>query len=172
MSGRGKLLLLALVACLVVGCRSESRHKEPGRVYDAKHKFSIIPPKDWVSRGEFMGCFMLFTGPQEEGGAINFVVNLQPETNSASEALSVSKQTLPRALNNYEVIDEGFLTIDGCDSFFLSGTFDMPAGRLQNLQYQIMTGKKSYTITFTAPRSVFAKYRPIFEKSGLSARID
>jgi hypothetical protein len=172
MKGQGRLLLLTLVACLLVGCRSAARHKEPGRAYDAKNKFSIIPPEGWTEGSGLMGCFMVFTGPMEEGFTVNFNVNVQPETRPSREGMPETKRALARVLNGYVLMDEGFVTIDGREASFLSSAFDMPAGKVQNLQYFITTGKKVYVVTFTASQAVFEKYRPIFEKSGLSARMD
>jgi len=115
---------------------------------------------------------MLYMGPKEGEFAVNFNVNVVQYGGTPKQALPVVKQTLARSAMGYRCMDEGFLAIDGRESLFISSAFDMPAGRLQNLQYQILTGKRGYTITFTAPQSVFQKYRPIFEKCGLSARVD
>ena len=173
MTRREKLLLLALAVCLLTGCRSKARHTEPGRVYEAEYGFSIIPPEGWTrADNPPAGDFLTYGGPIEGAFRVNLTVNVNPHTGTPKEALPGIEQQSATFFSAYELKDKGLLTIDGRDALYLSSGFDMPIARLQNLQYAIFTGQKVYTITFTASPATFERYRPVFEKSGLSARVD
>lgn len=173
MTHRERLLLLALVVCVLPGCRSKSKHTEPGRVYEAKYGFSIIPPEGWTrADNPPAGDFLTYGGPIEGAFRVNLTVNVNPHTGTPKEALPGIEQQSATFFSAYELKDKGPLTIDGRDALFVSSAFDVPIARLENLQYAIFTGKKVYMITFTAPQSEFGKYRALFEKSGLSARVD
>lgn len=165
--------LLAGALILLAGCTA-AKHKGEGRVYNRKNKFSIVPPPGWTSRGEFMGNFMFFTGPQEQGFAVNFNVNAQKDDGTPIESYpAVIKDVLRQVLVAHEVADEGFTEIDGAKCYYISGRFRGAQGMLQNLQYCIRGAKgRVYTITFTAPQEVFDDYRPVFEEVAISARMD
>lgn len=163
-------MLVGLLSLGAAGCKS-AKHKGPGRVHDSKHKFSIVPPAAWTSKGEFGGAFMTYAGPQEGEFTVNFNVNVQIDTATPQQALPLVKAYLAKIVTAYEPVDEGFTTIDGKKALYLCTKFRAGQFKLQNLQYAIFTGTKVYTITFTAPQDVFAKYKPTFEKVGQSARI-
>lgn len=119
-----------------------------------------------------MGNFIVCVGPAENGFAPNLNVNVNPESRTPEQAMPVIKGALSKILTNYESADEGFLTIDGKKALFLSSKFKMGQFNIQNLQYAIFTGSKVYTITFTCLASEFAKHRPAFEQSGLTASVE
>ncbi len=157
----------------LAGCTA-AKHKGKGRVHDEKHGFSIVPPAGWVSRGEFMGNFMTFTGPQEEGFAVNFNVNARVHDRSPIEQFPAQiKPAYRKMLTDLVVADERFVTIDKKKCYCISSKFTMGTSRLQNLQYFLVgDNNKLYVMTFTAPADAFAKYRPLFERTALTARTD
>jgi len=164
---------LTFVALMVVpGCGGEDkRHKEPGRDYNVENQFSVVPPSGWTQAKAVMGTFMMYTAPPDAGFTPNFNVNVNEETTVPEQVMPGLKKTLGELLDKYQPADEGFLTIDGKKALFLSGKFEMGKNKLQNLQCQIYTGTHVYTLTFTCTQDTFAKYRPIFEKAALTARV-
>jgi len=156
------------------GCTA-AKHKGKGRVHDEEHGFSIVPPAGWISRGEFMGNFMTFTGPQEGGFTVNFNVNVQDHDRSPIEQVPAQvKLVYRKMLTDLVIADERFVTIDKKKCYCISSRFRMGTDRLQNLQYFLVGGnrKKIYIMTFTAPADSFAEYRPLFERTALTARTD
>jgi hypothetical protein len=167
------LTLAVLVAgCALAGCDSSARHKGPGRVYNAKNGFSLVPPQGWIDKGEFTGAFMFFTGPVQDGFAANLSVNVQRGSASAKETMPQLKSALKSVFAKYQPMDDGFTTIDGKEALFVSGKFQMGTFQLQNLQYQIFARNRVYTITFTDLAANFAKNRPLFEQVATSIRVD
>lgn len=119
-----------------------------------------------------MGNFIVCAGPPENGVAPNLNVNVNPESSTPEQAMPVIKDGLSKILTDYRSVDQGLLTIDGKKALFLSGKFKMGQFDLQNVQYAIFTGSKVYTITFTCLAPDFAKHRPAFEQSALTARVE
>ena len=174
-----------IVLCLVVALAafgiwsslysSSSRHQSPWRVHDANNGFSIVPPPGWTSREAATGNFMTYHGPKEGGFPVSFNVNVHEDKSNAipEQMLLGVKQLLTRVMTNYRAVEEDFEIIDGKRCYSLCGTFEMGRFKLQSLQYGIPTeAGKIYNITFTAPQDVFDKYRPRFEQTAVSARMD
>ncbi len=166
----GKALLLAVtVMVLIGGCNS--KHKGPGRVYNSKHKVSIVPPSGWVDRGPFMGTAMFFAGPQEGSFTVNLNVYVNPAGGDKIEQAPVEvKRMLGQTMPNYQVVEDGFVTLDGRKAYRISGTFTGGVVEMQNLQYMMIVNDKVYTLTFTSARASFQSHLPVFEGAATTMR--
>ena len=149
------------------------RHKGRGRVRDADGRFSIVPPPGWKSAGPFMGSLMTYAGPLEGGFAVCFNALVQKDSATPEEVLPKLKALLGKTLTEHQAVSEGFTTIDDKAAYRYSCKFVQGQFTLQTLQYGVSTGTgKFYVITFTAPVAVFEKYRPLFEATAKTARMD
>jgi hypothetical protein len=123
-----------------------------------------------------MGSFMFYAGPVEDAFAVNLNVNAVQDDGTPIESTGPGlKKAYAGAVTAYKAVDEGFVTIDGKKSYWLSSKFTTGSNNVhvQNLQYLIVGGNhKAYTITFTALESNFAKYRPLFESTAMTAVTD
>ena len=147
--------------------------KEAGRVHDAKHGFSIIPPQRWTGQGAVMGNFMSYLGPQEGRSRVKFNAHVHTDSSTPAEALAAVKRAMGRIMTDYQDMEEGLVTIGGKKGFFLLSKFVFGDEKLQSLQYFLFNGKgKVYVVTFSCPASVFDDYRATFENSARTVRLE
>jgi hypothetical protein len=139
------------------------------RARGAENGFSILPPAGWTKKGvrplRSTGEFMLYRGPTEEGFAPYFTVTAW-ELDVALDILGPAfRERLGAEIPPHLAATNGYLVIDGKKSYSFS-----TAG---TLYYVIPGGNgKQYIIKFISLSSNFAKYRPLFESTAMTAATD
>jgi hypothetical protein len=157
----------------------KDRHTGEGRVYSAEAGMSMVVPKGWVQKdqGNPKPLFT-FVGPAAEG-APN--VNLrkvagQGELPPVEQLADAVKKQLAGQFKDWELVEEGAITIDGKKAYTLTSKFSVEANgqtiKLQNVQYYIPSAKAAYIVTFTALAAKFADHKATFAKAAQSIRVD
>jgi hypothetical protein len=154
---------------------SGRRNDESRRVFGKGCKFSLVPPEGWKKRDDITANILNYEA--EGDGAIkpSFTVGVDPYTGKPPiETFGQHfRQPAPRQFPGWQVVDDGLITIDGRQAYFICASFDAQAGRAQGLHYFIPDGKgKLYAISFMAPAASFTEYRGVFEKVAESVRTD
>ena len=124
--------------------------------------FSVEYPKNWEIKEsinvEGITAIVAFMGPAKN----NFQPNINVKTENApsytlNQYIQASKQTLSQffAMNDYILIDEGGLTINGQNSYFLEYAYNLQGYPLKIKQVVLMKGDNAYIITYTALQNTF-----------------
>lgn len=174
---------LLLAASSISGCPHQTiapkspeavaPHLKPGRVYEPRESFSILPPAGYHSEGQSQWHFMKFLGPCEGDFTVNFNVRGQDDDGTAIEdAGPKAKGVLDLFLRKYKRVEEGFTHIGTRTVYYSCGTFEWDGKTIKNLQYFIRGGNgRVYVITFASPIESFPQHRPVFEKTAKSVLI-
>ncbi len=151
------------------------KHTDPGRDYYKDVGFSFVPPEGWAKSDPIMGCFMMYVNPPRRNGFLVSVnANVQPAGDDTIDKMMPEvKKALAGILANYKPVNEGKVTINGREAFYISATFGAGGRTIQNLQYGIFGGnKKDYIVTFSCLAEDYAANRPVFEKCAMSVLTD
>jgi hypothetical protein len=166
------------------------REQAASRITVKEQGFSIVPPNGWarafdlngpeilayVASGEDLTATKLQPF-ENEPNIPNFSVEVTPHDGTPIEAMSGQlKSGMPLQLQNWRMLDEGFITIDGKKSYRLAMSFfaqaNGQAGQVCVVQYIVVHSNKLYVITYAAGPKRFSNLRGKFEQSALSAQFN
>lgn len=135
------------------------------RVTHTEHGFSIIPPAGWQAKAPEEDTFLIYIDPKATDFATNLNVNVNADEPFEIEELPPAiKQMFAEQFEQWESAYDGFATVAGQKSYYISSRFSMEGLEIQNLQYYIRgQNKRFYVLTFTALQSEFARYEPLFK---------
>jgi hypothetical protein len=150
------------------------KHTDPGRIYDKENGFSIVPPEGYVSKGAMSGAFVFLMGPDVGHFRLSINVTVSADTGEKPEELGEQmKAAFKKILTDYAVAGEGYVTIDGKKSYWLSNTFSQGPLKLRTVQYFVRgNNKKTYAVTCASTAEAFEKYRQSFQDAALSVKTD
>jgi hypothetical protein len=153
---------------------SAPKHTGEGRVYSKENGFSIIPPKNWNKVANSNGgSFMAFVGPNNA----NFNVRDGRDDGTPTEQIGASvKAVYPSQFKQWKLADEGFITIDGKKSYYISSQFVAPSGQqgpIQMIQYFIRgNNQKVYVLSFGVSITRFDELKKLFNETATTAQTD
>ena len=148
--------------------------EESRRVHYAEEGFSIIPPKGWTPASKTEGLFMAFRDPLPAPFHVNMNADVTVhDATPAKEVALKTRKVLARLFNSYKLLDQGPVTIGGCDAYFIVGRFTSGKLTVQNIQFLIPTadGTHLYVATFTALACDFGDHKPLFLKTAHTVRL-
>lgn len=135
------------------------------RFTSVENGFSIIPPAGWEAKDPEGDTFLIYIDPQATDFATNLNVNVNADEPFKIEELPPAiKQMFTREFEQWEAAYDGFSTVAGQKSYYISSRFSINELEIQNLQYYIRgQNNRFYVVTFTALQSEFARYEPMFK---------
>ncbi|MGV3522850.1 MAG: hypothetical protein ACO1RX_01425 [Candidatus Sericytochromatia bacterium] len=138
------------------------------RFTSIENGFSIIPPAGWEAKAPDGETFLIYIDPNATDFATNLNVNVNADEPFAIEELPEAiKQMFAEQTDSFEQWEaayDGFSTVAGQKSYYISSRFSMKGLDIQNLQYYIRgQNNRFYVVTFTALQSEFARYEPLFK---------
>lgn len=156
------LVILFIGGFFVSGCVSPDKAPSSNLYKNDIYGFSIEYPKNWETKNsvdvEGITAIVAFMGPIKNG----FQTNINIKTESAEEYtlnqyIQVSKQVLSQllAMNDYILIDEGSLTINNQNAYFLEYAWNFKGNPLKVKQVIFMNRNNAYIITFTSLQNAF-----------------
>ena len=138
------------------------------RYTDAESRFSFQPPEGWQRRPDLPRPVVAFIGPEEEGFAVNFVVNIH---NKPVEEAELDKFVQQIKIENGEIYAQTKTTLNGKPARAWRTHMHVPGHPLlENRQIVCIFNKRAYELTFTMPPVAVKKYDPVFEKIVASFR--
>jgi hypothetical protein len=167
---------------------ASSRHVGPGRRYWPEHGFSMAPPRMWLPLYDQSGAVTGYQASKEGLKAAelqgiedtfdpNFNLQVNRDDGTPLEAVPDQiKVAMPKQFKDWQVLDEGFVKIDGKKAYRIASSF-VVAGKGQNteihmVQYFVLSNNKAYALTFGAGPQSFPHLRETFEQAALSARFN
>jgi len=150
------------------------RHQEPGRTYDPRNGFSIVPPPTYAGTAPGTSGFLAFLGSRDWGYTATFTVASRPDDGTAVERIGEAvKNDLSRTQKNYALVREGFVTIDGRKAYTINAQFTQGAYNVQRVQYYLRgNNNRLYVMSFTSHARSFAQHRQAFEAAAITAATD
>ena len=113
------------------------------------------------------------------GETVSSNLNIRKTRHDGSELKGLVgklKKVLKNRLNDWTVIDEKAVQIDGKEAYIIAARFSIDQGgkelKLTNLQCYIHNGKSAFVLTYTTLPEHFEDARKAIEKSVMSSRID
>jgi hypothetical protein len=179
--------LMAVCALALAGCGNSGSpamassvggapgsDRTTGRVSVADEGFSIVPPAGWTAAPKIAPAFLVYTMPAQVGFTANFNVVAQPDDGESLDALPAQmKAHMPKFLQSWKLVDEGFVEINGRRAYRVCSQHKMQGVHLKLLQYMLKgDNSKTYTISFTAPVDRFDLVKGIFEQSAGTILLD
>jgi hypothetical protein len=171
------ILALASVGFATCGFLTElAAQQEPGRVRDAQHGFSFVPPPGWEvsSMRPDPKVRLLYLGPTYRGGRANVNLVVEKDTGESFDEIAQQiKEMYPRLFNAWKLAEEAPLEIDGKKAYYLSATHRMGTLTLRQAQFMVRGGNgKVYIVTFAAADDAFDRLSPAIAQSALSIRVE
>lgn len=171
-------MMIGMFLCFVssTGLQAEgwlkiSKMLEKKPYSNKQHGFKINPPKGWrIEENEF-GSIVFFTNIKHDGKEphlffANIGIASEPvQGSNLDNIVSASKTGLPRFFNNYKLLDDREVEVNGISAHILGGTFAQGSYPLRNLQIIIPKEGKTYIITGTALESTWNQYMNLIETS-------
>jgi hypothetical protein len=152
------------------------KHTDPGRDYYKAEGFSFVPAAGWEKqKAPPPPYFMMYSNPPAKIGNIP---TLTATVNTISienvdEIIAKVKETFQASTPQVTIVEEGKLTINGREAFFVSGTFSAQGKQYKNLQYYILNGnKKMYIFTLACLPNTMGPIRPAVEQMAKSIVVD
>jgi hypothetical protein len=141
--------------------------RDGDRLVAADEGFAMVPPAGW-SLGDpslEMGAFLTAVGESKDG----FAPNLNVRTDAATAAFDLKvvdktmREMLPKLLKKADVQDVAACKVAGRAGVFVRAAYEVPAGEVCMLQYQIPGKPKSFVVTFTVSKKTLAQWQPLIE---------
>ena len=172
---RPKISLFILFGVLVSLCACTSKPVE----YHSKEKgFSIQFPKSWeikehTMKSDVAEIVVAAAGTEGNGyQQINVAVENLPNEMGVEEYFRKEKEELSKALPQFQALEEGKETLNNQAARWLvysMQTKDTPA---KLIVYTVVKGKQGYSITGGTLVNQFDQYRPKFEATAKSFRLE
>jgi hypothetical protein len=142
---------------------------------NTNYGFSIQTPAGWKSDDSGTSgviVSLINSVPDSDSGnrfAANVnVVSESTGTLSLDNYVISSKKVLNTSFNNYKIITENKITVNGLQGDLIEATYEMGVYQLHNLQLFIVSNSKAYVVTGTALNSVWSTYKNILSSSIMS----
>lgn len=166
------LLILSLLGPLLLPA-GPVRAASPARVSEAAMGFSIVPPPGWSRIPPNDQAFMIFRDQLRQNYYANFIVNVSADDGMPLQLMaSKLKQAQAAQYQNWQLVGEGGLMIDGQEAYLIGTRFSLQGYQLQQLQYYIRgRNKKFFVLIFTAPVAGFEGVEPICRQSAQSVQL-
>lgn len=142
------------------------------RVTDKATGFSIVPPSGWESGDAGEDSIFVYLGEAVDGFRPNFNVNVSEDDGISMKDIGKHlKPEYAKAFPNWELADEGTLTINGLPAYFISSRFEMEGYVMQNIQYFVRgKNKQFFVLTFTALGDQYAEYESVFKQTAATVQ--
>ena len=111
---------LIVLTFLFIGCSS----KDPDRYYNRKDDFSIMFPKEWENKEDFMGCAVISLSPKENNADqfrenVNVAVEPLPGDMNLHDYFEKSIPNVAKVITDFQVIEKGTATINDHEASWL-----------------------------------------------------
>jgi hypothetical protein len=172
---RNKVSVLTLSAFLISLAACTSKPVE----YHSKEKgFSIQFPKGWEIKEHTMKSDIAEVVVQAAGNEgnsyqqINVAVENLPNEMGVEEYFQKEKEELSKMLPQFQAVEEGKETLNSQPGRWLVYTMQAKDTQAKLIVYALVKGKQGYSITGGAMASQFDQYRPKFEASARSFKLE
>ncbi|MEZ0372412.1 MAG: hypothetical protein ACAI44_25200 [Candidatus Sericytochromatia bacterium] len=142
--------------------------------------FSLVPPEGWVAYVPADESFMAFRAPAGVGGAGRFspFFRIRVDPDLSDQGIGIDelgpflKLTFDKLLPKWELDGEGFETLSGQKSYFISVRQDPVRCGCHDLQYYVPASRhRLFTLTFSVLLEEYAQYEPVFRQVARSIRL-
>ncbi len=159
------LAILLMVVVFTSGCVSpETAQKPSSNLYKNDiYGFSIEYPKNWEIEENFhaegINTIVVFRGQTEKGFQTNInIITENAKKYTLDKYVQENKRILPQfySLNNYLLINEGSLTINNHEAYFLEYALINEGTPLMYKQVLLINHNNAYIITYTSLQNTFS----------------
>ena len=170
-SGFAVLAAVGLVATQV----SVNAKPKAAQAFQSAKNYSITPPAGWTTnKSGLMGTDVIFMAPPAKQYAANInvvVVPAAPGETLEKGAVQIN-QVLPRAMNGFKKLSQGYGTLGGVRSLSITANHKMgtPPRLLWMKQTYVLRKGQTYTFTCTALAENHAQYKAAFDAALKSVR--
>ncbi len=149
-------------------------HEGPGRVHQAAKGFSFVPPVGWTPMPDAPPTFSTYGSAPQGNFRDNVNVNITPtQWQSLDVAPAELKAALPKVINGWRFVEDGFTVINGRRAYWICGEWQMNQLNIRCIQYLLpASNRQSYVLSFSTTADRYAEAKPIFQQCAGTVLVD
>ena len=166
-----------LVIIFIISWFSSLQAQQWVRYYDNYEKFSISFPSQWELEDHYSNINVMALSSLE-GGGDSFRENVNVVTEQLNKIMEVGEYVtanliqMKKYFTDFRQVESGGLSFGKLKTKWLVYTYRLGILHMKVLAYFFTVANKGFVITCSSTIGSFDRYRPIFEKSGMSFQLD